>query len=89
MLLDCMVNLLSRGYVVPVVKYIMQCWLCGDTDISIIRYFVTAVNTYLYILLLLVVGVLVVVVVVVVVVLVVVVVVSECQQGGPKGIVLQ
>jgi len=74
MLLDRMVNLLSRGCVVPVVKYIKQCWLRGDTDISLIRYFVTEVNTCLHILLLLVVGVLVVVMVVVVE--------SECQQGG-------
>nr|CAD7592430.1 unnamed protein product [Timema genevievae] len=43
MLLDRMVNLLSRGCVVPVVKYIKQCWLRGDTDISLIRYFVTEV----------------------------------------------
>ncbi|PSN38077.1 Negative elongation factor D [Blattella germanica] len=43
MLLDRMVNLLSRGCVVPVVKYIKQCWTRGDTDISLIRYFVTEV----------------------------------------------
>lgn len=43
MLLDRMVNLLSRGCVVPVVKYIKQCWIRGDTDISLIRYFVTEV----------------------------------------------
>lgn len=43
MLLDRMVNLLSRGCVVPVVKYIKQCWERGDTDISLIRYFVTEV----------------------------------------------
>lgn len=43
MLLDRMVNLLSRGCVVPVVKYIKQCWGRGDTDISLIRYFVTEV----------------------------------------------
>ncbi|GBP08978.1 Negative elongation factor D [Eumeta japonica] len=43
MLLDRMVNLLSRGCVVPVVKYIKQCWGKGDTDISLIRYFVTEV----------------------------------------------
>ncbi|RZF32327.1 hypothetical protein LSTR_LSTR001791 [Laodelphax striatellus] len=43
MLLDRMVNLLSRGCVVPVVKYIKQCWDRGDTDISLIRYFVTEV----------------------------------------------
>lgn len=43
MLLDRMVNLLTRGCVVPVVKYIKQCWGKGDTDISLIRYFVTEV----------------------------------------------
>ncbi|XP_043478118.1 negative elongation factor D [Leptopilina heterotoma] len=43
MLLDRMVNLLSRGCVVPVVCYIKQCWQKGDTDISLIRYFVTEV----------------------------------------------
>lgn len=43
MLLDRMVNLLTRGYVIPVVKYIKQCWQRGDTDISLIRYFVTEV----------------------------------------------
>lgn len=43
MLLDRMVNLLTRGCVVPVVKYIKQCCLKGDTDISLIRYFVTEV----------------------------------------------
>ncbi|XP_011299293.1 negative elongation factor D [Fopius arisanus] len=43
MLIDRMVNLLSRGCVVPVVCYIKQCWQRGDTDISLIRYFVTEV----------------------------------------------
>lgn len=43
MLLDRMVNLLTRGCVVPVVKYIKQCCLRGDTDVSLIRYFVTEV----------------------------------------------
>lgn len=43
MLLDRMVNLLARGCVVPVVKYIRQCCNKGDTDISLIRYFVTEV----------------------------------------------
>uniref|UniRef100_A0A6B2EC94 Putative negative elongation factor d-like protein n=1 Tax=Phlebotomus kandelakii TaxID=1109342 RepID=A0A6B2EC94_9DIPT len=43
MLLDRMVNLLTRGCVVPVVKYIKQCCQRGDTDISLIRYFVTEV----------------------------------------------
>lgn len=43
MLLDRMVNLLTRGYVVPVVKYIKQCCQKDDTDISLIRYFVKEV----------------------------------------------
>lgn len=46
MLLDRMVNLLTRGCVVPVVKYIKQCCSKGDTDISLIRYFVTEVKVY-------------------------------------------
>ena len=37
MLLDRLVNLLSRGYVIPVVKYIKSCWEKTDTDISLIR----------------------------------------------------
>ena len=37
MLLDRLVNLLSRGYVIPVVKYIKACWDQTDTDISLIR----------------------------------------------------
>lgn len=44
MLLDRMINLLTRGCVVPVVKYIKQCSQKGDTDTSLIRYFVTEVN---------------------------------------------
>lgn len=43
MLLDRMINLLTRGYCIPVVKYIKQCCAKGDTDISLIRYFVTEV----------------------------------------------
>lgn len=43
MLLDRMINLLTRGCVVPVVKYIKQCCQKGDTDTSLIRYFVTEV----------------------------------------------
>lgn len=43
MVLDRMVNLLCSGCVVPVVKYIKQCWQKGDTDISLIRYFVKEV----------------------------------------------
>jgi len=43
MLVDRLVNLLSRGCVLPVVKYMSQCWQNTDTDISLIRYFVTEV----------------------------------------------
>lgn len=43
MLLDRMVNLLSRGCVLPVMKYIKNCYTKGDTDISLIRYFVREV----------------------------------------------
>lgn len=47
MLLDRMINLLTRGCVVPVVKYIKQCSQKGDTDTSLIRYFVTEVKCYI------------------------------------------
>lgn len=43
MLLARMVNLLSRGCVLPVLRYVKQCWQKGDTDISLIRYFITEV----------------------------------------------
>lgn len=43
-LLDRMVHLLSRGYVLPVVSYIRKCLEKLDTDISLIRYFVTEVS---------------------------------------------
>ncbi|KAA0712723.1 Negative elongation factor D [Triplophysa tibetana] len=42
-LLDRMVHLLSRGYVLPVVSYIRKCLEKLNTDISLIRYFVTEV----------------------------------------------
>ncbi|XP_072270595.1 negative elongation factor C/D [Pyxicephalus adspersus] len=42
-LLDRMVHLLSRGYVLPVVTYMRRCLEKMDTDISLIRYFVTEV----------------------------------------------
>ncbi|NXW43191.1 NELFD factor, partial [Nyctiprogne leucopyga] len=42
-LLDRMVHLLSRGYVLPVVSYIRKCLEKLDTDLSLIRYFVTEV----------------------------------------------
>lgn len=44
-LLDRMVHLLSRGYVLPVVSYIRKCLEKLDTDISLIRYFVTEVSS--------------------------------------------
>lgn len=43
MILDRMVHLLSRGYVVPVVNYIKSCWQKQEHDVSLIRYFVTEV----------------------------------------------
>ena len=43
-LLDRMVHLLSRGYVRPVVSYIRKCLEKLDTDISLIRHFVTEVS---------------------------------------------
>uniref|UniRef100_H3B394 Negative elongation factor complex member C/D n=2 Tax=Latimeria chalumnae TaxID=7897 RepID=H3B394_LATCH len=42
-LLDRMVHLLSRGYVLPVVSYIRKCLEKLNTDISLIRHFVTEV----------------------------------------------
>lgn len=41
MLLDRMLHLLTRGSVVPVLNYIRNCWQKQDTDVSLIRYFVT------------------------------------------------
>ena len=38
MLVDRLVNLLARGCVLPVVKYMAECWRSTDTDISLIRY---------------------------------------------------
>ncbi|BFG01556.1 negative elongation factor D [Drosophila miranda] len=43
MILDRMVNLLTRGCVVPVLRYVKQCCAIEDTDVSLIRYFVTEV----------------------------------------------
>lgn len=40
-----MVHLLSRGYVLPVVGYIRKCLEKLNTDISLIRYFVTEVTS--------------------------------------------
>lgn len=39
-----MVHLLSRGYVLPVVSYMRKCLEKLNTDISLIRYFVTEVT---------------------------------------------
>lgn len=41
MLLDRILHLLTRGCVVPVLNYIKNCWQKQDTDVSLIRYFVT------------------------------------------------
>jgi len=42
-LLDRMVHLLSKGCVIPVMTYIKKCWEYQDTDVSLIRHFVTEV----------------------------------------------
>ena len=42
-LIDRMVHLLSKGCVVPVISYMKNCWQKQDTDVSLIRYFVTEV----------------------------------------------
>lgn len=42
-IIDRMVHLVSRNYVIPVVKHMRKCWQKQDTDVSLIRYFVTEV----------------------------------------------
>ena len=46
MLLDRMVHLLSRGSAIPVVSYLRKCSEQQDTDISLIRHFVTEVSAF-------------------------------------------
>jgi negative elongation factor C/D len=43
MLIDRMVHLLSKGCVMPVITYMKNCWTRQETDVSLIRYFVTEV----------------------------------------------
>lgn len=43
MILDRIIHLMSKDYVIPVLNYINKCWKSGDTDISLIRYFVIEV----------------------------------------------
>ena len=43
-ILERMVHLLSRGCVLPVISYIKTCWQREDTDVSLIRHFVTEVH---------------------------------------------
>lgn len=43
MILDRIIHLMSKDYVIPVLNYINKCWKTGDTDISLIRYFVVEV----------------------------------------------
>ena len=43
-ILDRMVHMLSRGYVIPVVQFIRDCMESQMTDISLIRHFVTEVS---------------------------------------------
>jgi len=43
MLIDRMVHLLRKGCTVPVISYIKNCWQKQETDVSLIRYFVSEV----------------------------------------------
>jgi negative elongation factor C/D len=40
-IIDRMVHLVSRNYVVPIIKHMRRCWQKQDMDVSLIRYFVT------------------------------------------------
>ena len=42
-----MVHMLSRGYVMPIVKYVKKCMDSQLTDISLIRHFVLEVRQFL------------------------------------------
>jgi len=44
MLLDRMVHLVSKGYVLPVCSYVKSCFENQGCDISLIRYFLTEVS---------------------------------------------
>lgn len=40
-IIDRMVHLVSRNYVIPIIKHMRKCWQKQDIDVSLIRYFVT------------------------------------------------
>lgn len=42
-IIDRMVHLVSRNYVIPIIKHMRKCWQKQDTDVSLIRYFVTEI----------------------------------------------
>lgn len=42
-IIDRMVHLVSRNYVIPIIKHMRKCWQKQDTDVSLVRYFVTEV----------------------------------------------
>lgn len=42
-IIDRMVHLVSKNYVIPIIKYMRKCWLKQDTDVSLIRYFLTEI----------------------------------------------
>lgn len=42
-IIDRMINLMTKGYVIPVVAFLNKCWKDQDTDISLIRHFVMEV----------------------------------------------
>jgi len=40
-IIDRMVHLVSRNYVIPIIKHMRKCWQKQDLDVSLIRYFLT------------------------------------------------
>lgn len=40
-IIDRMVHLVSRNYVIPIIKHMRRCWQKQDMDVSLIRYFIT------------------------------------------------
>lgn len=40
-IIDRMVHLVSKNYVIPIIKHMRKCWQKQDIDVSLIRYFVT------------------------------------------------
>lgn len=47
-MVDRLVHMLSRGYVMPVVLYIKECMDRQNTDVSLLRHFVTEVRFVIF-----------------------------------------